>query len=314
MMKRLGIYVIYDKDGIVDDYVTYFLGEFRRFTENLLIICNGKLGEEGRKKLENFTDGIIVRENRGFDIWGYKTGLDHYGWKRLEKYDEVVLCNDTVIGPIYPFQEMFETMAGKDVDFWGITRHYPEDDNYFKTEFGYMPEHIQSYFLVMRRTLVSSEALRDFWDHLPQISSYRDAVGKFELVFTKRFSDLGFRWDTYVDTAEYKDRSVQPVFDYALELVRDQRCPVAKKRLFFTMPDEMWYAGVHHQPVALLRYIRESTEYPVSLLVRNLLRIKKLKEICNNLDWNHVIPETGQDQDLRVELCRKTLIIVSISG
>ena len=61
-------------------------------------------------------------ENKGgWDVWAYKTGLDSYGWKKLAEFDEVVLFNATIMGPVYPFEEMFTEMAGRNIDFWGIT-------------------------------------------------------------------------------------------------------------------------------------------------------------------------------------------------
>ena len=42
-MKRLGIYVFCDKDGIVDDYISYFLNDFIQHFQEFLIGCNGIL-------------------------------------------------------------------------------------------------------------------------------------------------------------------------------------------------------------------------------------------------------------------------------
>ena len=35
-----------------------------------------------------------------------------------------------------------------------------------------------------------------------EINDYRDAVGKHEAMFTKRFSEMGFKWDVYADMGE----------------------------------------------------------------------------------------------------------------
>ena len=70
----------------------------RNLTE-LIVVCNGKLSKQGRAAFEEFTDQIIVRENKGLDVWAYKTALDHYGWQRLSEFDEVVMTNSTLMGP-----------------------------------------------------------------------------------------------------------------------------------------------------------------------------------------------------------------------
>ena len=49
--KRLGIYFFYDKQGIVDRFVPYFLDDLCKNLTKLIIICNGKLNDEGKEIL-----------------------------------------------------------------------------------------------------------------------------------------------------------------------------------------------------------------------------------------------------------------------
>ena len=101
-MKRLGIYFFFDKDGIVDKYVDYVLEDLTKHVDKLIVVCNGQLNEQGRKTFEKFTGNIIVRENKGFDVWAYKTAIDSEGWNKLIEYDEIILMNYTIMGPVYP--------------------------------------------------------------------------------------------------------------------------------------------------------------------------------------------------------------------
>ena len=128
-INRLGIFFFYDSDGIVDDYIPALLNGFKPHFSEMTIVCNGKLSDEGRAILSRYTDNLIVRPNKGFDVWAYKTALDSYGWEKLERFDEVVLFNATIMGPVYPFREMFEAMDQRDLDFWGITKFHkvPQD-------------------------------------------------------------------------------------------------------------------------------------------------------------------------------------------
>ena len=77
-------------------------------------------------------------------------------------------------------------------------------DPYGGCEYGYLPEHIQSHFICVRKTLLKSEKFKNYWDNFPQINSYGDAVSKHEAIFTKKFSDYGFKWDTYVQSNDLK--------------------------------------------------------------------------------------------------------------
>ena len=93
-MKRLGIFVFYDKEGIVDNYVCYLLKNLEKFLDHLIIICNGQLTDKGRKRLEAFSDDIHIRENTGYDAMAYKLAMTEYlGWDEILKYDEVLTFN-----------------------------------------------------------------------------------------------------------------------------------------------------------------------------------------------------------------------------
>ena len=101
-MKRLGIFFFYEKNGDVDDFITYYLADLNKNLTELVVVCNGKLSEQGRAAFSQFTDNIIVRENKGLDVWAYKTALDSYGWAKLSEFDEIVMTNSTLMGPVRP--------------------------------------------------------------------------------------------------------------------------------------------------------------------------------------------------------------------
>ena len=193
-VKRLGICFFYDQDGIVDDYVTYLLDDLIKSMQDMVVVCNGFLNADGRKVFNKYTKDIIVRENKGLDVWAYKTALDYIGWERLQEYDEIILLNATIMGPIYPFAEMFQKMDKRDLDFWGITKYGKEEfDPFGCNPYGYIPEHIQSHFMVYRRTLINSQEFQSYWNNIPEINSYKESVGMHESYFTKYFADKGFK-------------------------------------------------------------------------------------------------------------------------
>ena len=134
--NRLAIYFFYDKRGIVDRYVPYFLDDLKKNVSEIFIVCNGKLTPDGKEQLEKYGH-VMVRENKGFDVWAYKTALDQYGWDRLAGFDEVVMTNSTLMGPVRPLQEMFDAMAqNPELDFWGLTIHHGAQGNPFQAGFG----------------------------------------------------------------------------------------------------------------------------------------------------------------------------------
>lgn len=292
--NRLGIFFFYDKDGIVDDYVSTLLKGLTPFFSDFTVVVNGKLTDESRAKLLQFVDStkLIVRSNKGFDAWAYKVAMDSYGWDELAKFDEIVLFNATIMGPVYPFSEMFEAMDSRDLDFWGITKfHEVEEDPFGRSPYDYLPEHIQSHFHAYRKSLHTSQAFRDYWDNLPEIKSYYDSVGYHESLFTKRFADEGFKWDVYVNTDDLEGFSYGPVTFAAKQLVAEKRCPIFKRRSFF-----QWYGDVISQSAGnpamdLFEYLRDHTDYDIDLIWQNALRSMNLADLMENLHLDFILPQ-----------------------
>ena len=184
--NRLGIFVFYDKDGIADEYNFYFIEELKKQVSRLLVICNGDVEEEAGKRFSRIADEVMMRGNEGFDITAYHLGLKKYGYNRDGKFDEVIICNSTMFGPVYPFREMFEKMAVRDLDFWGITNfHEVPFDPFGTVKYGMLPKHVQSFFMVFRKSLTMSPEFQKYWEDMPQITSYEQAIGYHEAIFTK---------------------------------------------------------------------------------------------------------------------------------
>ena len=213
MKNRLVIYFFYDAKGIVDEYNIVLLNDMMKNCRDLLVVSNGKLSEDGKKKFLALTDKILERENKGFDVGAYKEALLTIGWERLSAYDEVILMNYTIMGPVFPFGEMFNAMdARPELDFWGITKHHKVPfDPYGLIKCGYIREHIQSHFIAVRKTLMNSEEFHSYWENMPQIKSYGESVAYHESYFTHHFEKKGYKWDVYVNTDDLKEITEYPL-------------------------------------------------------------------------------------------------------
>ena len=167
MCKRLSIFFFYDKDGVVRDYVIFYLKNLKKISSYLFVVVNGILTEESRHRLETCCDEYVIRENKGFDVWAYRFSLDYIGWNNVRAYEQLVLCNFTCYGPIYPFEEMFSKMAEREVDFWGAVKH-PEQKNYLlPNNRGWINEHIMSYFIVINKNMLRSDDFYQYWVATP---------------------------------------------------------------------------------------------------------------------------------------------------
>jgi rhamnosyltransferase len=290
--KRAAVYFIYDKDGIVDDYIVYQLNDLKENIHYLLVVVNGILTVEGREKLTPIANDILTRENEGFDVRAYKAGLEYIGWNNLAEYDEIVLMNFTMFGPLYPLKTVFEEMNEKDVDFWGITKHHKVDFNAFGNnyKYNYVPEHIQSSFLAIRNSLLRSRDYIDFWKKMPMVKSYADSVGYYESIFTKDFKDMGYQEDVFVNTEDLREHTRYPLLFMAQELVKNRRCPFIKRKSFCQNYYDILGETLGQSSMELFDYIKNNTSYDVNLIWDNILRLEHMADIKNILHLNYILP------------------------
>lgn len=309
--KRIAFYVFYDKDGILDDYVSYQVSDLRKNVNHILFLVNGKLTLESRRKIEPLVDEIFVRNNEGFDIEAHRKGIELVGWDKLAEYDELVMMNDTCFGPIYPFKEAFEWAALRDLDFWGLTTHGEMPVNTFTVhKYDYIPEHIQSSFMVIRNSLLTSREYHDFWKQLPRIKSYNDAVGCYESIFTKDFKEKGYIAEVFCNTNDLKKVSYYPLMFMPTEMTKNRRCPVFKRKVFFGYHpyEDRDFCTFGEHVSEFIRFIEEETDYDMNMVWDNLLRschMEQLKHYCN---LNRVLPSDYSES----KNSSKVLIVIHI--
>lgn len=283
--QRLGIYCFYDKYGHAASFIKTFLDDLMDNLDDLVVVVNGQLSDQARQLFSEYTKTIIVRENKGLDVAAYKQAILTLGWEKLESYDEVVCLNDTVMGPVYPFREMFACMDRKDVDFWGITAYVGET-----VDKEQIPTHLQAYWHAYRRSLVSSPAFHEYWETMPLWKDYAEVTRKHEMTFTKHFADLGFTWTSYIDWRKYQGYSSYPLLYMPMQIVRDDRCPIFKRRSFFVDYSAYFDQTAGQPALDLYEYLRDHTDYDVDMIWDAILPSYNIDDIRKAMHLDYVLP------------------------
>lgn len=308
-LKRICLFCFYDKDGIVDNYVLFYLRALKELNMDIIIICNGEMTQTGKLKLEEIANKVIVRDNQGFDAWAHKTAIEQIGWNRLRDYDEILITNSTIMGPVASLQHVFDSMANRKLDFWGITKHLSFQENPFHCKYGYTPEHLQSYFIVFCEEVIKSDVFVNFWKELPLLNSYNEAVGKYELVLTKTLGDAGFTYDSYVDAQKYAAFTAQALADYPVRIIEEDGCPFFKRRMFFNDYYVPLNSNAGQQSVLLYRYLNNNKIFDMDLFWTNMLRTCHISELSRNIGLIYILPA---DNTPPVETSKKTLFFLHL--
>ena len=291
-MKRFSIYCFYDRDGIVGEYVCHYLRALKKVSDYIYVVVNGSITAGGRQKLLSVADRVDQRENYGLDAYAYRHALQECR-DQLKEYDELILSNNSFYGPVYPLEDVFSTMNTADTaassDFWGITVH-PQLQAVIneKQKLDYVNEHVQSYFIVFRKKVFQSRVFEQFFQNLPEIDNFLDAVVLFELELTRVLTEEGrFSYKSYVNPADFPDGNC--TISYPWDLYRDGKSPFVKRKVFFEKYHEIISKNRGNQSRRLLDELKNSGSYPVELIWDDLLRTQPMSVLRENLHLNTII-------------------------
>ncbi len=303
--KRIGVFVFFDKDGIVDDYEIPLIESLREAVDDLIIVSNCYLDDKATMILSKYTDKLIVRPNVGLDAGAFKDVYDTYH-EYFKTFDELLLVNDTFYGPFEPFKNICTKMEPKSVDFWGLTANYDSVDGY-----GYLPDgkihaHIQTFFVAFRKKVLLSEAFNSYWQNydLSTMNSFVNVVTKHEIAFTYYLEKNGFTWDTYVNLEKYKCDDIRGNFNiYAYcsyDLIKNLGCPFIKRKNFVFNKKDALFLTDGSDARRSLEYIKEHNLYDTRIIINNLKRLYSPNDLYYGLDLNYVL---GESRTLRNNYC-----------
>nr|WP_294998575.1 rhamnan synthesis F family protein [uncultured Methanobrevibacter sp.] len=293
-MKRLGIFYCFDEDGIIDEYITYLLNDISQNLDELCIVYTGDLTDESIEKLKIYANDII-QSNKRYDAEAYgDVMINHYGWESLSKFDEIILFNDSFFGPFYPFKSIFDKMDGEKLDFWGITSNSElfKSGDVFKDE--YELNYIQTYFLAFRKNLIISNEFQEYWSEFTDFENLNDLHVKHEAMFTKHFENSGFKWKVYVDSSDLevskKDLMNLYLFD-SYNLIVNKQLPVLNKEAFKIPRDIHLKYNNASDLSRTIDYLKENTDYDVSLIYRHFLRILEPSQLVDIFNLVRIFPK-----------------------
>lgn len=291
MKKRLIIYFNYHPNGQADAACRFAVQQMAAVGQ-VFFVNNGPLQPESRQWAQGCCHTVLERENTGFDVGAYRDAVLQTGLDMLLQYDEVVLMNYTLAGPVGNAAAMFAVMDGRpELDFWGLTRHYAMRSHRFGGAKAMVPEHIQSHFVVVRSRMMAD--FFAYWQAAALPTSYEDSVRLHETQFTAHFAALGYRWDTFVDTKDLASLFVNPIMACPKLLLADRGCPFFKRRSFFTPYADELRRTDGQAAAELYDYLKSETDYPVDDLLRALLPVQPLAAMAQNLHWHYILPQTA---------------------
>lgn len=217
MPHRLGIFCIYDAEGILDKAILSTIKDLRACLTDLVVVVNGSLQECYLQQVSHIASQVVIRPNTGFDAGAYKDVLFHHlSPAQLRQYDEFVFCNDTFYGPFIPFADIFREMANRNCDFWALSYSA-----------GQLIDFLHSYFLCFHFDPFFKTVLPYMERYVREDNTSLNAVYSFfeEAMFQQLCKD-GYHFASYAlsnNLILYKCNNI---------FLRDYNLPILKKKFF----------------------------------------------------------------------------------
>lgn len=268
--KRALVYVIFESENRLQEYKLRFLQALSPLMDEVIVVVNGSLRVEDVNNLKSYGQ-VLIRDNKGYDTAAFREGIFAFGKDKLKNYDQLFLVNDTNIGPMRDLSQVFHEMVDKQLDFWGISFGEEQEDVTKENPYGYIPKHLQSYFLVIEKLMLNDDAFYSYWTDLTDTDSRDKAIGRHETRFTKYFADLGYRFDAVVQ--EYEDSAM---YIHPLRMLK-AGSPLVKYTALKNYDEEqfLWQGLERESEIPdLLEYITDKTDYPVSILEEIINKFK----------------------------------------
>ncbi len=298
-MKRIAIFVHFDVHDKVDDYVVFYLKSLKEAVDDILFVSASKLDEKELLKVKPYAMHSIVRENIGYDFASYRDGFAYLQKQDiLKNYDEVVFCNDSAYGGFHSFKNMFKAMEERKCDFWGLNDAYM------------YKYHLQSYFLVFRKSVFLSSIFSDFLKNVTVQKTKNDVVQKYEIGLSLMLFENGFKSSVFIGmhsfykkvficpwlgnvagflrkfvvacniklkgVGVFKIRSMSAklimLFDYPIYCL-DEKSPLLKRTVFLALNNDG--GKLKKEAKRLLKEIDKNTQYDKKIIESHVSRISK---------------------------------------
>lgn len=186
--RRIAIFAGFNVNGKISKDVVFYLKKLREICDGIVYVSDSPILYDEINKIRPLVISICCHRHGEYDFGSYKRGYQFCKEHNLLKdVEELVLCNDSCFGPFIPFPNIFNKMKQKACDFWGLT------ENPIPTP------HIQSYFLVIRKSALNHPIMDKFMLSIKKLKNKKEIVSFYEIGLSKALQEIGFSSCSYFD-------------------------------------------------------------------------------------------------------------------
>lgn len=182
-MKRIAFFAHYDRDGLIDDYVLYYLRGLAKVADRILFASDCELRPGEAMKLSGLAELVFAARHCEYDFGSWKRCFEAVRYD-LTEWDELIIANDSCFAPVFSFEPLFERVE-PNVPVWGASYEVFRDGAVRPQNFGpALPGEVaflNSYFMVFRRPVLDDSAFFDFWRAVRALPTKEEVIERYEV-------------------------------------------------------------------------------------------------------------------------------------
>ena len=181
--KRLFLFAAYDKDGIIDDALLYYLRNLSMYGD--IIFCmDNKFDKRQIKKLKMHPLSVFITRHKEYDFGSYKRAFKYAKQKDLlQNYEFVYLVNDSVFGPMVSLSKLIHKMERIPKDAVGIIESKHRTHSF-----------MESWFVRLNKKVFLSPWFDEFISSVKKESDKSIITIKYEHGLSNLIKDHGCSW------------------------------------------------------------------------------------------------------------------------
>lgn len=265
-IKRICLFAGYNSNGIVEDYVCYYLQELSKISD-VYYFADNKIQQEELEKITPYVKGAYGYHHGKYDFGSWQELINIISWEKLAEYDELILTNDSVFGPLYNFKDFIESIEkDKEWDLCGIN-----------TAYDFHTWHLSSYFLIFRKSGFLSDTFKEHINSVEKEDNVKKVIEKYEIGLSRKMVEAGL---TVKNAVKFSKNIYISWRNFYLA-----GSPLIKRKIF---NDELFLIC---KTFGWERFLKKHTKYNTSLLhdyVKGFKsRYRILRLINNKIFWQY---------------------------
>lgn len=182
--KRLFLFAGYNKSGIIDDALIFYVKKLSEFGD-IVLFMDSDCADSEIKKIKKYCLHTCATRHGEYDFGSYKRA---YIWAtkntNLADYNFIYLVNDSVYGPLYDLSRYFDAMENMGHDGFGIVKN-PHHNH----------PHIQSWFIGLKQSIFLTSWFDKFMHSITKQQSKGLITKLYEHGLSRQISTHKLTWD-----------------------------------------------------------------------------------------------------------------------